>query len=1491
MSSFRFLGQLFLFLIVLSSQVYGQALSGTYTINSAGSGSRNFTSFQNASISLSVNGISGAVVFQVASGTYAGPVTFKEVKGASTKQTITFKSPGVDSSQITINGTRAAITLDGADFYRFEAIDINDTEGRGMGILFTGGADSNVIKKCRIRVSGVMDNGTHIVMGSIDKGQLVGENSGNANLISNCVMTRGNSAFKILGDTVKHCYGNQLVGNSMRVSKTGIEAFHQDQLLIDSNVVTSIGPALDNVLLAKHCNSIRIEFNRFLSGNITLIDAGYRTGASMGPSRAFNNMCFLTGSLIIRQCDDFIFWHNSLYSNESKTLSLENTKGLDIRNNIVFYDGIDYALVADSNCSFSKFDYNNLWSARGNVAFINGKRYSTIIALKSYHKAFNQNNWAKNPDFVSLAGRNLRLGSKFPSLFAPYLGIDKDIDGDTRCTIQATIGCDEASHSIFPPRANFGVSDTLWKGSNSVAINGASPNTASRVFWFINGKFITDSFHMEYVPTRLGYDTISMRIETCSGADTLSKRVFVQSALAPPVADFLSSSTKSLIGETISLVDLSTGGPSQWEWSVHPETAYNYVTQKAEPTYAWEFKKSPLKANPKLTFLLPGSYDVQLKAINGIGQDSLIKQSLVEVIDQLEMCGQKLSTANEGVLLDDGGLKGYYNYPPTGKGQLCTATLSTCEGILEFNIEELKLGTRTYLRIYDGLDTSGTPLWNIKEGARGMVRDTNHASVIQNFKALSGNAYIEFEKDVYASIDIGFRIHWQVKQTLKPLPSALFEATDTACTGFNTSFQNLSSGNYSSIAWDLDADGTVESTDWHFSHEFKSPGNRKVALYVFSNCALTDTFEKELVVENSSSAPRPMVHASSKLVEVYDTVYLSANSAYCHQSTKWSISPATYTLLDGGKLSHEYIAVVFTKGGEYDVSVTMTNNIGSNTTSHKKFIRVVEYCEPTVSLLNTSVAISKVILGDHEHSSDVGKQAYTHMDKKPMLLRTDFTYPIEIHRKNTSSIMTRKVWIDWNFDGDFDDRDELVASEGPANTLVLKDSITVPYHVKSTTTRMRVGVSFGTLKNTACGPNQIGEYEDYNVTINDSDIRAPKLTLQGRLRDTIAVFENWNEPGYRAWDERWGNVGKDVKVNGKVYSKGVGSYTLSYEIEDSSGNKAIATRTIIVVDSLPPTISLIGFDSVQLQAGYSFADPGASVNDNYDKQWTVLRTGKLDSSILGMYSLKYCVTDSSGNGPSCVTRWVRVIDTIPPVISLRGGSSTAVDVFSNYIDPGYTVVEGTTYTVSTSGSWQDKTDVLGQFERIYTAEDAAGNKHSVTRKIEVVDRVAPIIELIGAGSVTIPRWSTYADSGVRVSDNYFSDTAITVDTAGTFNGSQNLGIYSLDYTASDPKGNKSTVSRIIIVEETGTGIDESKGFYVKAYPNPTLGNLFIDLPSGIKSNTLLVLYNDLGQEVMAHELGQGAYRHILQLEHLPTGLYLLEAETATERYSQLIQKR
>ena len=60
----------------------------------------------------------------------------------------------------------------------------------------------------------------------------------------------------------------------------------------------------------------------------------------------------------------------------------------------------------------------------------------------------------------------------------------------------------------------------------------------------------------------------------------------------------------------------------------------------------------------------------------------------------------------------------------------------------------------------------------------------------------------------------------------------------------------------------------------------------------------------------------------------------------------------------------------------------------------------------------------------------------------------------------------------------------------------------------------------------------------------------------------------------------------------------------------------------------------------------------------------------VDPAKPGVYSIKYKVNDKSGNKSEIVTRNVRVVDTIPPVIELTGESFISITGGSVYIDPG-----------------------------------------------------------------------------------------------------------------------------------------------------------------------------------------------------------------------------
>ena len=75
----------------------------------------------------------------------------------------------------------------------------------------------------------------------------------------------------------------------------------------------------------------------------------------------------------------------------------------------------------------------------------------------------------------------------------------------------------------------------------------------------------------------------------------------------------------------------------------------------------------------------------------------------------------------------------------------------------------------------------------------------------------------------------------------------------------------------------------------------------------------------------------------------------------------------------------------------------------------------------------------------------------------------------------------------------------------------------------------------------------------------------------------------------------------------------------------------------------PPVITRIGSSSMDVTRGHTFTDPGATATDAEDGDLTssIVRTGSVDTSTVGTYTLTYTVTDSGGLSAS-VTRTVTV---------------------------------------------------------------------------------------------------------------------------------------------------------------------------------------------------------------------------------------------------------
>lgn len=157
-------------------------------------------------------------------------------------------------------------------------------------------------------------------------------------------------------------------------------------------------------------------------------------------------------------------------------------------------------------------------------------------------------------------------------------------------------------------------------------------------------------------------------------------------------------------------------------------------------------------------------------------------------------------------------------------------------------------------------------------------------------------------------------------------------------------------------------------------------------------------------------------------------------------------------------------------------------------------------------------------------------------------------------------------------------------------------------------------------------------------------------------------------------------------------------------------------------------------------------------------------------------------------------------DLVGPVITLNGNAEINIEIGSQFVDLGataYDEFEKVDTIVTSEGSVD--TSKLGQYIVTYKSIDSSRNLSTLTRKINVVDTVAPEIVLNGDNEITIEAGQKYEELGAIGIDKV--DGTFKTSVLGEVNTSI-PGEYILTYTATDNSGNSSTITRKVKVIDT-----------------------------------------------------------------------------------------
>jgi hypothetical protein len=285
----KFTFKLIVLAIVLSfsSKNYATQLSGSYTIDSAGTASTTvFLNFSSAITYMTGSGVrsdagpsnsgtfgvSGPVIFDVLQGTYVGAVDITAITGASATNTITFDggfgNVATRIMQNTATSSTDAHTLrfNSSSFITFKNITIKSLGTNGIGVHFYLAANNIIIKQCSVLVSNASSTTTR---------GLAATNSNISSTGTGCSSASG-TAFNIFIDSNYISGGNIGVFLSSSSNTSIPHNFYVRWNTIENAFATGIGASSSNGYL------LESNYIKMAVGNTTSKGMHHCNGSSSG---------------------------------------------------------------------------------------------------------------------------------------------------------------------------------------------------------------------------------------------------------------------------------------------------------------------------------------------------------------------------------------------------------------------------------------------------------------------------------------------------------------------------------------------------------------------------------------------------------------------------------------------------------------------------------------------------------------------------------------------------------------------------------------------------------------------------------------------------------------------------------------------------------------------------------------------------------------------------------------------------------------------------------------------------------------------------------------------------------------------------------------------------------------------------------------------------------------------------------------------------------
>ena len=456
---------------------------GVYTIDGTQAASAtNFINFASAVTAMS-GGISGAVTFNVAAGTYNEQVSIGSIIGSSDTNTITF------------NGASAASTILTHDkSIRNSTLNLNGTSDitiKNMTIAATGGSQSWAIHIWNDANDVIIDSNiittpvgtTFDVVGIMVSGSETSDNT-TADVdditISNNTVTGGERGISIYGNFTASSRSQNLTIHNNDVQNADDNGFYivgYNNVTITDNYVDGLTNAFSDGMYSSDLENFTITGNRFKGGDNGIEARDYNFDNTVTSKSLIANNMFIGGDdgLYFDDVEEVDVFHNSCVGADYGVY-VNDDANVDFRNNIFMSDGGDIAYYSLDASTTVTLDYNLYYTTGATLAKFGTPTYADLAAFQAGQTALNVNSVSGDPVFLDRTADLHAAGTTANDAGDNTVGITVDYDGDTRPLAPSTtvdIGADE-----FAPPA--------CASPGSLASNGVTATTAS-LTWVENG--------------------------------------------------------------------------------------------------------------------------------------------------------------------------------------------------------------------------------------------------------------------------------------------------------------------------------------------------------------------------------------------------------------------------------------------------------------------------------------------------------------------------------------------------------------------------------------------------------------------------------------------------------------------------------------------------------------------------------------------------------------------------------------------------------------------------------------------------------------------------------------------------------------------------------------------------------------------------------------------------------------------------------------------